>query len=100
MDATRENCLLSFGPNRLRHDAELHQHRGRIEVAVHRADLSVSDLVDVAEVERDRAASGRDLSCGRLEHTGLRSLAGVLEDDMISRCDDVVDLHSTVGEAV
>src|SRR5439155_2074085 len=101
MGATRKYCVLGFCPDcGLRHDAELHQHRGRIEVTLHQANLSVSDLVDVAEVERDRAAGGRDLACRRLERAGLRSLAGELEDDVVARCDHVVDLHSAVGEAV
>ena len=86
MDATRENCVLGFRPDcGLRHDPELHQHRGRIEVTLHQANLSVSDLVDVAEVERDRAAGGRDLASGRLERAGLRSLAGELEHDVVTR---------------
>jgi hypothetical protein len=46
----------------LRHQAELMHHRGHIEVGMARDDLAVSEAEDVAEVDVDVSARGRNLT--------------------------------------
>jgi hypothetical protein len=48
--------------SRLGHHAQLLKKRGRVEVAAHPSDLAVADVVDVAQLQRDRAARRRDVA--------------------------------------
>src|SRR5207253_9165733 len=57
--------------SRLGHHAELLEERGRVEVTADPSDLAVADVVEVAQLQRDRAARRRDVA-GRPDRKSTR----------------------------